>query len=85
MAETIYIIGVAEAPRTCKEASDWDCKAPANAEDARTRGTCFACGNPVCTARNCSRSVRWYGYGRRRVCMSCLEDHDRLPKDVPWR
>jgi len=46
------------------------CKAPANGADG-TRGSCFACGEPVCTSVHCSRIVTW-AKGRRRVCERCL-------------
>lgn len=34
---------------------------------------CFGCGQPYC--EQCSGFTRWYNYGRRRICDSCLIDH----------
>jgi hypothetical protein len=42
-----------------------------------TRGECFGCGLPVCVAKSCSRRVNWYRYGRRRICVDCIEQHSR--------
>lgn len=51
-----------------------ECRAPANLVPERTpRTRCFACGEPVCA--ECSRRRFWYGYGSRRVCRDCEEDH----------
>lgn len=66
--------------RTC-HVSDDGCTAPAGFQvggmggpmgensSTHTRGTCFACGEPVCTA--CSRRRRWHTYGTRRICAHC--------------
>jgi hypothetical protein len=59
--------------RACNEVRE-GCQAPPST-GARTRGTCFACGLPVCVA--CSRRVQWFGHGRRRVCLTCIEDEQR--------
>lgn len=66
--------------RTCN-VSDNGCLAPAGirsgngmAEGTRsTRATCFVCGEPVCT--NCSKIMPWHPYGRRRVCLTCQDNH----------
>lgn len=71
---------------SCHEVRDWECDAPANlAECAKpTRlPTCFACGQPVC--RKCSRVVKWYGYGRKRVAESCIEEHGNARLRRPSR
>jgi hypothetical protein len=72
--------------RTCKE-SEAACLAPAgyqvgglggavgNPDPKSCRGTCFACGEPVCS--NCSTLVQWYRHGRRRACYGCQVDHAR--------
>ena len=53
------------------------CLAPANLEDLllkdiNLRTKCFACGLPVC--KNCSTTMKWFNYGRRRICNNCKED-----------
>lgn len=55
------------------------CKAPPGLTTSYTKATCFACGLPVCTGSNCSKLMRWYGYGVRRICSGCQED---AKKDV---
>lgn len=54
----------------------WDnlCDAPANGSRS-IRGTCYACGQPVCTM--CSVVTNWYHYGRHRIGFDCLREHDR--------
>jgi hypothetical protein len=42
------------------------------------RGECFACGLPVCTDKECSRRMKWYRYNRRRVCIHCQEENERM-------
>lgn len=54
------------------------CDAPPAFADSHARATCFACGLAVCSNANCSRLVTWHRYGRRRVCLRCIEDRDRL-------
>lgn len=51
------------------------CLAPANLQDdcrpARIC-VCFSCGLDVC--RECSRRVTYGRYGRKRLCLSCIEE-----------
>jgi hypothetical protein len=42
---------------------------------APARHTCYRCGNPVCG--NCSRRVVYMTYGRRRICLNCLDELHR--------
>lgn len=54
---------------------DEGCRAPANllrADRPRLRAKCFACGEPVCT--NCSKRMKYFRYGVRRICNRCQED-----------
>ncbi len=52
-----------------------NCKAPANCPTTSRMSVCFACGDFVCM--NCSRRIRWFHYGRRRICDNCREMRDR--------
>ena len=56
------------------------CNAPPFAVESDARTECFACGNYVCTNSTCSRRVRYFRYGRRRLCTHCIEENAR--KDV---
>lgn len=48
------------------------CSAPANGP-GQARSSCFACGEPVCTAPGCSIRVEHYlNHGRQRICENCL-------------
>lgn len=47
------------------------CKAPPALAESYTKGTCYACGLPVCTNPACSRRIMWAGRGRKRVCSGC--------------
>ena len=61
----------------CCVVDSWECKAPANLEYScisYIRTKCFACGLTVC--KNCSEVVRYYNYGKRRICFTCMEEHD---------
>lgn len=69
--------------RVCK-ISGGDCLAPAGygisgggfAEgDGNCRGTCYHCGEPVCS--KCSKKVTVKGE-RRRFCEDCLEERARV-------
>lgn len=60
---------------SCHEVGE-HCAAPANLIESSKPARlpeCFACGEPVCV--NCSRRVRWYNLGRKRVAVSCIEEH----------
>jgi len=62
---------------TCNVVATGDCRSPANLEPpVRCRATCFACGMSVCTDPGCSRRRTYYGYGRRRICADCAEQHE---------
>lgn len=50
------------------------CTAPAGFPESFTRTRCFACGENVC--RNCSLVCSYHGYGRRRICHNCMEQHE---------
>ncbi len=57
--------------------ADQFCEAPANLESSDRPAklpVCFACGESVCGP--CSLRVEWMGFGRHRVCHSCIEDED---------
>lgn len=54
------------------------CEAPPSGP-CYTRAKCFACGEHVCTNSDCSRRVRYYNYGIRRLCNSCLYDYRHKP------
>ena len=56
------------------------CKAPPALAWSRTRAKCYACGESVCVGPECSRRVRYYRYGRRRLCAGCVAE---LAKDGP--
>lgn len=61
---------------SCAAVTSVLCESPANLTFAAPlRTQCFACGEPVCKA--CSRLMRWYRYGRRRICDRCREDDAR--------
>jgi len=54
--------------------ADDRCEAPANLEDEdmpTLRTKCFVCGLPVC--KKCSSIIKWYHWGKRRVCNNCKE------------
>lgn len=64
--------------RAC-EVSEGDCLAPAGFGNSAgwadgegsARGTCYACGDPVCG--NCSTLTRRYVKGKRvRMCATCM-------------
>jgi hypothetical protein len=59
--------------RSCKQVDSIYCTAPPGHRDSHTKGTCFACGEPVCTA--CSLRVKYSTYGVQRLCHDCLEMH----------
>lgn len=59
--------------RSCNAVTSDHCEAPPAFADSYTKGTCFGCGMPVCS--RCSSRVKWYRYGRRRICDNCLEEH----------
>jgi len=59
--------------------SDNSCECPANLEDIlideiKLRTKCFACGLMVC--KKCSQIIKWFGYGKRRICNNCFEDQN---------
>jgi hypothetical protein len=58
------------------------CKAPPAIAGYNTRAECFACGLPVCTNPSCSKRIQWYRYGRRRVCVGCIKDRDRVERQA---
>lgn len=62
------------AIRPCSLVWDNLCEAPANGESS-TRGTCYACGQPVC--RTCSVVIPWFHYGRHRIGFDCLQQCER--------
>lgn len=55
---------------TCCVVED-GCEAPANGY-VGTRARCFACGLAVCKV--CSSIIKWYNWGRRRVCRNCQKE-----------
>lgn len=73
------------AHRSCCVVGSPECKAPPAFADSYTRGTCFACGQPVCTDSGCSSRVQWYYHGIKRVCRNCQTDHRRTSKPEPRR
>lgn len=85
---TEYGGGVAH--RSCHQV-ECGCTAPPAMADSYTRGTCFACGLPVCvnpgdeTDPGCSRVMVWSHYGRRRVCRGCEVDNERTSARWEWR
>jgi hypothetical protein len=61
---------------------DEECECPANIENClieeiNLRTKCFACGLYVC--KKCSKVIKWYNFGRRRICNNCVHDHKRKP------
>ena len=61
---------------TCCVVEDNNCKSPANLEKVRpAKGTCFACGLPVCS--NCSVVIKYFDYGRKRICNNCIDDYKK--------
>lgn len=50
------------------------CTAPPGGKQS-TQGTCFACGQPACTAD--SKVIRYLSYGRRRICADCIEQMNK--------
>lgn len=61
---------------SCSNVTSPCCDAPANLQGVKKpRTSCFACGEAVC--KSCSRIMRWYTFGRRRVCDRCRDDHER--------
>lgn len=53
---------------------DQECLSPANLEPpVPVKARCFACDQPVCV--NCSKRVRYFEFGRRRICADCQEEH----------
>ena len=67
------------AYRPCETVEE-GCDAPPGLADSYTRATCWACGHPVCLP--CSRRREWHGYPRRRVCLGCDEEENRLVEDL---
>lgn len=58
---------------TCCVVDSIEClAAPSSEENAGPVGECFGCGDDVCIA--CSRRVVWHDYGRKRVCVNCIEN-----------
>lgn len=65
-----------QEPRSC-DVVDAGCEAPPGLAGL-TKGcrcTCFKCGNPVC--KNCSRIRPYLRFGRRRICLNCVEELER--------
>lgn len=56
----------------CEVMWDRGCKAWPGFVDSNTKAKCFACGCAVCTG--CSRIRDYLRYGRRRLCMKCIEE-----------
>jgi hypothetical protein len=55
--------------------SNQNCTASPGVDGSKTRGICFACGLPVCM--ECSSRIKWYNFGKKRICDNCREDKDR--------
>jgi hypothetical protein len=50
-----------------------DCTADGSLEPPKAaKGTCFKCGQKVCT--QCSQRIKYMNYGRVRICDSCLDE-----------
>lgn len=49
-------------------------KVETNRCTGQTHCRCFACGEPVCKA--CSRKQDWYRWKDRRICFSCVREHE---------
>lgn len=60
---------------SCNVVAGYDCRATGLKDPV---GICFACGLDVCIA--CSRRRVWHRHGRKRICLSCIEDDERFDK-----
>lgn len=58
---------------TCHVSNQDCCASPGVSDGDLTRAECFACGLPVCV--KCSKRVRYFKWGRKRVCDHCREEH----------
>lgn len=50
-----------------------DCKTADPGCHGTTRAKCFYCGEHVCTNPGCSRVMPYRRYGRKRLCLDCVE------------
>jgi len=62
---------------TCCVVDDNECECPANIQnllikEINLRTKCFACGLFVC--KKCSKIIKWYHFGRRRICNNCMDE-----------
>lgn len=55
--------------------ADQFCTAAANFEPRQfVSSKCFACGDFVCL--KCSQTIKYYDYGKQRLCNTCLIEYD---------
>jgi len=52
--------------------------------EERTRASCYCCGEAACGAPGCSIVTTYPGHGRRRLCMSCLEQFTVCETPPAW-
>jgi hypothetical protein len=67
--------------RSCREANDWSCKAPANLDgpvEATLVKKCYSCGEDVCIAFGCSDLVRYRNANGQqvRMCWTCILERE---------
>lgn len=60
--------------RSCNVVWAHGCEAPPSTFES-TRCTCFKCGLPAC--KKCSRIQKYLRFGRRRICMNCVEELEK--------
>lgn len=59
---------------TCSVADQF-CSSPANLFPVKpAKGTCFKCGQAVCS--NCSSKRKYLNYGKVRLCNNCQIEND---------
>jgi len=53
--------------RACHEIKNNYCEGGTNCE-------CFSCGQPVC--KHCSKKIKYFNYGIKRLCDGCLDEYE---------
>lgn len=48
----------------------------------RAHAKCFRCGGHVCSDFFCSRIIKYYNYGRKRLCIDCIEEYIEDSKEA---
>lgn len=63
-----------DRPDTCAVVGSTGCQSPAGTSYYVRLAECFKCGDAVCTDYYCSRRVLYHRYGRKRLCVTCIEE-----------